>query len=253
MNTYLAEKQIDKAVASVNEQIVKSPGNSKFYELLGALLFHGKRDLLGAEAAFNKALALDQHNSDAVIQLCQVRAEKGEVDQAIASGEQSLKNDPRQVNLVLLMANLYASKGEWKKAEDDFQNVLALNSQNPAAAHGLARVMLRTGGSLDVALSLAQTALRGMPDSPAVVDTLGWIYYQKGVNALAISNLQEALRLQEKDKMPDDPNIHYHLGMAYEKGAQPALARQHFEHVLKNYPNYSGTAEIKRELTHLSS
>jgi TolA-binding protein len=59
--------------------------------------------------------------------------------------------------------------------------------------------------------------------------------------------------LQEKDKMPDDPNIHYHLGMAYEKGAQPALARQHFEHVLKNYPNYSGTAEIKRELTHLSS
>ena len=192
--------RLDKAVSMVNAQIGKAPGNSNFYDLLGAVLFHSKRDFSGAEVAFEKSVALDNHNYDALIQLCQVRAAKGEFDQAIATGEQSLKDNARQPNLYVLMGNLYESKSDWKKAEDAYQNVLALNSQNPVASNDLARVMLHTGESLDVALSLAQAARRGLPDSPGVVDTLGWIYYQKGVYPLAISNLQEALKLQEKEQ-----------------------------------------------------
>jgi tetratricopeptide (TPR) repeat protein len=148
---------------------------------------------------------------------------------------------------------LYESKSDWKKAEESYQNALALNSQNPVASNNLARVMLHTGGSLDVALSLAQAARRGLPDSPAVIDTMGWIYYQQGGYALAISNLQEALKLQEKNKLADNPDIHYHLGMAYEKTLQPALARQQFEQVLKVNPNYHDAAAVRLELTHLKS
>jgi tetratricopeptide (TPR) repeat protein len=106
---------------------------------------------------------------------------------------------------------------------------------------------------LDIALGLAQTAGKGLPNSPAVADTLGWIYYRKGVYPLAINYLQEALKLQESNKMSDNPDIHYHLGWAYEKTNQPALARQHFEYVLKIKPNYPAAAEIKNELTHLKS
>jgi tetratricopeptide (TPR) repeat protein len=253
VNAYIAEKQVDKAIAIVNLQIGKAPTNSSFYNLLGVVLFHSKRDLSGAEAALEKSAALDKHNYDAVIQLCEVRAAKGEIDQAIATGEQSLKDNGRQPNLYLLMGNLYESKSDWKRAEDAYQNVLALNSQNPVASNDLARVMLHTGENLDAALSLAQTAMRGLPDSPGVVDTLGWIYYQKGVYSLAISNLQEALKLQEKSNLPDNPDIHYHLAMAYEKSEQPALAREQFEQVLKIFPNYRDAAEIKKELIRLKS
>src|SRR5208283_3561329 len=132
----------------------------------GAVLFHGKRDLSGAEAALEKSVALDSHNYDALIQLCQVRAAKGQTDQAIATGEQSLKSNPRQPNLLVLMGNLYESDLDWKKAEDAYQNALALNSQSPLASDGLARVMLQSNGNLDVALTLAQAARRGLPDSP---------------------------------------------------------------------------------------
>jgi tetratricopeptide (TPR) repeat protein len=253
VNANIAEKQVDKAIAIVNVQIGKAPTNSNFYNLLGGVLFHSKRDLSGAEAALEKSAALDRHNYDAVIQLCQVLAAKGEFDQAIATGEQSLKDNARQPNLYVLMGNLYESKSDWKKAEDSYQNALALNSQNPVASDDLARVMLHTGENFDVALSLAQTARRGLPNSPGVVDTLGWIYYQKGVYPLAISNLQEALKLQEKNKLPDNPDIHYHLGMAYVKTGQSALARQQFDQVLKTYPNYGDAAEIKKELIHLKS
>ena len=53
--------------------------------------------------------------------------------------------------------------------------------------------------------------------------------------------------------MPDNPDIDYHLGWAYEKTQQPVLARQHFEHVLKINPDYPAASEIKMELTHLKS
>lgn len=253
VNALIAENQIDKAVTAVNAQIAKSPSNSSFYDLLGTILFHNKRDLRGAEIALDKSVALDKRNSDAVIQLCQVKVVKGEIDQAIATGEESIKQNPLQPNLKVLLGNLYASKGDWNRAGGYFQDVLAFNSQNPVASNGLARVMLHTGGNLDFALSLAQTAGRVLPDSPAVLDTLGWIYYQKGVYSLAINNLQQALRLQEEHKMPDNADIHYHLGMAYEKTEQPALARQHFEVVLKISPNFREASEIRNTLAHLKS
>jgi tetratricopeptide (TPR) repeat protein len=252
-NAYVAEKQTDKAIAIVNGQIGKSPANSNFYNLLGALLFHVKKDFNGAETALAKSIELDRRNYQAWIQLCQVRAAKGEIDQAIAIGEQSLKDNPRQLNLDLLLGNLYESKSAWKNAEDSYQKALDLNSQNPVASNDLARVMLQTGGNFDVELSLAQTAFRRLPDSPAVADTLGWIYYQKGVYPLAINYLQQALKLQEKNMLPDSPDIHYHLGMAYEKTQQPTLARQHFEQVLKLYPSYRDAGQIQKELIRLKS
>ena len=70
---------------------------------------------------------------------------------------------------------------------------------------------------------------------------------------LALNSLQQALSLQEKNGMPDNPDIHYHLGMAYEKARQPTLAREQFEHILKTDPHYRGAAEIRAELGRLKS
>jgi tetratricopeptide (TPR) repeat protein len=253
MDTYIAEKQPEKAIAAAKTQINKSPANSSFYNLLGTTLFHFVKDLNGAEAALDKAVALDGHNSDAVIQLCEVRATKGQVDQAIATGEQALQQNPRKADLYLLLGDLYEAKSDWKSAENAYQSVLAMNSLNPVASNDLARVMLHTGGSLDVALSLAQTARRGLQQSPIVADTVGWIYYQRGEYQLALYFLQQALTLQQKNHMPDNPDIHYHLGMTYEKTKQSGLARQNFEQVLKTNPNYRSASEVKAELVRLKS
>ena len=76
MNTYIAQKQIDGAIAAANAQIAKSPNNSGFYDLLGSVLFRVKKDLNGAEAAFKRSVELDKNNSDAVIKLGQVQAAK---------------------------------------------------------------------------------------------------------------------------------------------------------------------------------
>jgi tetratricopeptide (TPR) repeat protein len=68
-----------------------------------------------------------------------------------------------------------------------------------------------------------------------------------------LNNLQEALRLAEEKKLPNNPNVQYHLGMVYAKLKQPALAREHFEQVLKIDPTYHDADSIKQELIDLKS
>lgn len=253
MNTYVAQKQPDKAIAAAQAQISKSPGNSSFYDLLGAALFHFVKDLNGAEAALERSVALDGHNTDAIIQLCQVQAARGQIDRAIATGEQAFKQNPRETGIAIVLGDLYVAKANWKSAENAYQSALTIDPLNPVAANDLAGVMIHTGENLDTALSLAQKAHRTMPQSPAVADTIGWIYYQKGEYQLALNSLQQALDLETRGHMSDSPDIRYHLGMAYAKTRQTALARQNLEQVLKTTPNYQSAGEIKTELQDLKS
>ena len=229
------------------------PTNSGFYDLLGNALFQVKKDLNGAEAAFNKALSLDGKNSDALIRLTQVQAAKGDVEQAIATCQQAIKSQPSVPQLYNLLGELYQSKQDWGQAKSAFEKARELQPNDPMATRNLANVLLQSGGNLDDALLLAQTAQHSMPDSPSAADTLGWVYYQKGAYPLAVTLLEQALKLQQKNNLPDNADVHYHLGLAYEKTEKPALARQHLKRALQINPNYSAASEIKKQLSSLKS
>jgi cellulose synthase operon protein C len=249
MNTYMLQKQPDKAIAAANAQIAKVPDSSAFYDLLGTALFNGKHDLKSGEAALIKAAKLDRNNSDALLKLGRVQVAKGDTDQGIATYQKSIQDNPREATFYILLGELYESKQQWEKAKQVYQKALDLKPDNPVASNNLAYVMLETGGNVDVALSLAQSARRGMPDSPNAADTLGWVLYQKGAYQSAIDLFQEAVRLAEKNKVPEDATFQYHLGLAYEKTNQPALAKQHLERVLKIDPNYSSAEDVRKRLS----
>ena len=129
-----------------------------------------------------------------------------------------------------------------------YQKALQIQHDNPAASNNLAYVMLETGGNVDVAISLAQTARRLMPDSPNAADTLGWAYYQKGLYPTAIDLFKEAVK-----KNPNNPTVHYHLGLAYQKSDQPSLAKEHLQQVLKLNPNYPEADGVRKALSQIHS
>jgi tetratricopeptide (TPR) repeat protein len=247
MNAYLAQKQLDLAIASARAQIAKSPSNSGFYDLLGTALFE-KKDFAGADIAFHKAIEIDNNNSDALMKLAQTQAAEGSVSQALATYQQSIKDHPKVTSFYILAGMMYESQSNWDQAKAMYQQVLNLQPDNPLASNNLAYVMLQQGGNVDVALAMAQTARRGMPDSPNAADTLGWAYFQKGVYQSAIDMFQESLRLNEKKGGADDPTVHYHLGLAYQKANQPAQARQQLERALKISPNNSDARKALSEL-----
>lgn len=250
MNTYAAQKQFDKAIAAANAQIAQSPKNSNFYDLLGTALFNGKKDYPSAEVALRKAIDLDKGNTDALEKLGKVQVQEGSSEQALALYVQSIKDNPSEVRFYILAGELYEAKQNWDQAKAMYQQALSISPDHPLASNNLAYVILEQGGNVDLAMNMAQTARRGMPDSPNAADTLGWAYYHKGIYQSAISQFQEALRLNEKTGAPDDAVLHYHLGMAYQKANQLSLARQHLERAIKLSPE---NADARKALSELRS
>jgi tetratricopeptide (TPR) repeat protein len=249
MNVYIAQKQLDQAIAAAEAQITKAPNVSRFYDLLGTALFE-KKDFQGADKAFSKAVELDKNNSDALLKLAQTQAAEGSVDQALATYQQAIKDHPQEISFYILAGMMYESQNKYDQAKAMYQQALTIDHDNPLASNNLAYVMLEQGGNVDVALAMAQTARRGMPDSPNAADTLGWAYFHKGVYQSAIDMFQESLRLNEKKGAPDNPSVHYHLGLAYQKANQPAQARQQLERALKISPN---NGEARKALSELRS
>jgi tetratricopeptide (TPR) repeat protein len=253
MHTFLLEKQPDQAVAAANAQIAKVPTSGAFYDLLGTALFLNKQDLRGAEAALSRAVELDKNNADAVVRLGQVQLARGSAADAIATYQRALRDNPRQVTLDILLGELYDRQHDFDQAKAAYQKALELDSNNALASNNLAYLLLENGGNVDEAVSLAQTARRGAPDSPGVADTLGWALYRKGYYQQSIDLFQEALRLAAKGSGPDNPNLHYHLGLAYQKAGHPEQAKKELERVLQLNPNYVNAVEVKKVLTALHS
>ena len=177
-----------------------------------------------------------------------MQAAEGSVSQALATYQQSIKDHPREIAFYILAGEMYESQSSWDQAKGMYQKALEIQPDNPLASNNLAYVMLQQGGNVDVAMAMAQTARRGMPDSSNAADTLGWAYFQKGVYRSAIDLFQESLRLSEKRGAADDPTVHYHLGLAYQKANQPAQARQQLERALKINPNNSEARKALAEL-----
>ena len=249
---YIVEKQVDKAIAAANAQIALSPNNSMLYDLLGGALME-KKDYQNAEPALKKAIELDKHNGNAYALLGKTQSAKGDDDAAIATLNEGIKENPSFADLYILLGGAYEKKHDLEKAKSAYQSALQVRREDPVASNNLAYVLLETGGNADLALQLARTARRGLPELSNVADTLGWAFYQKGGYRSAIEMFQEAIKLSAKNKEPESAEYHYHLGLAYAKSEQPTLAKQHLERVLKIDPKYPEADDVRKQLAQLRS
>ena len=73
-------------------------------------------------------------------------------------------------------------------------------------------------GNIDEALRLAQGVVQRNPNIAGFVDTLGWVYYKKGLYDLAADQLQKATALDEANARATNgtasATYQFHLGVA---------------------------------------
>jgi Flp pilus assembly protein TadD len=242
----LLQKHNDRALERVKAQIARAPNSAALYSLEGTLLFNVK-NYDAAESALKKAADLDTSNPMPLLLLGQVQAAKGSVDEAIASYQKSVQQNPTDVRAYLILGTLEEKRSDWKKAESYYQQALRVQPDYPAAANNLAYLMLEHGENSDVALSLAQIARQRLPNSPIIADTLGWAYYTRGAYSLAIQPLEEAVQSN-----PTDATSQFHLGMAYAKSGRTTQARLHLERALQLEPKFSHAEEARSVLSSLA-
>ena len=79
------------------------------------------------------------------------------------------------------------------------------------------------------------------------MDTLGFAYYKKGLYGNAVSEFNDSLK-----KIPDNPIVHYHLGLAYNKKGNIELARKEIARALEINKDFPGAEKAKILLDELN-
>jgi tetratricopeptide (TPR) repeat protein len=152
--------------------------------------------------------------------------------QAMQVWEQWMQAHPQDAQAPAMLGMLYESAGDPGNAMKMYRKSLNLNPNQPAVDNQLAYLMAQNGQDLDVALSLAESARQGLPNSPDTADTLAWIYYKKGLYPSALDLLQQA---EQAD--PGNATIEYHLGMTDIRMNNKSDATTHLKRATQLAPN----------------
>jgi tetratricopeptide (TPR) repeat protein len=102
------------------------------------------------------------------------------------------------------------------------------------------------GEKLERALELALSAKQQLPDRADIDDTLGWVYYKRNMNDLAIVSFEQSIQRE-----PNRPEFHFHLGLALAKAGRNDDARRALEQALKLRPDFAGASEARSALAGL--
>jgi tetratricopeptide (TPR) repeat protein len=88
-------------------------------------------------------------------------------------------------------------------AIDNYKKALAKDENAVFAANNLAWLYAEYGkGNMDEAVRLAQGAVQANPGVPSFSDTLGWVYYKKGLYGAAAEQLKKAVAVDEEAAAP---------------------------------------------------
>jgi len=100
-----------------------------------------------------------------------------------------------------------------------------------------------TSDEFDQAAQYTKKALDMLPDLPIVRDSYGWALFKKNDLAGARRVLREAV-----DASPQEPELHYHLGVVYAQIGLTSDARLEFERALTIDPNLTDAQKAIQRL-----
>ncbi len=199
-----------------------------------------------AVAEFEKALALNQHDSDALLglaniaamrgnrpraehltqvalasnpdfppalaQLADLRRDAGDLPEAIRLYREALKIDDASPGLYLGLGDCLERAGQFAEAEKAFRRVISLEPDSFEAWYNLG-VSLAQQNRLDESVAAYEKALALDPKNalyPAALNNLGTVQLDRGDKAKAIARWEEAVKAS-----PDQLEARYNLATQY--------------------------------------
>ncbi len=148
----------------------------------------------------------------------------------------------------MTLALLYERTNDFAKARDAYERLISIDPNFISALNNLAYLYADRLNDLDKAYGLARKARQLQRDDPAVADTFGWVLSKRGEYQLALPILQESAA-----KLPDSPEVQFHLGMTAYMMGQTDLARVALQKAASAAKDFPGKEESKRRLALLKS
>jgi tetratricopeptide (TPR) repeat protein len=237
INIYANQNRLDQAHASIDKAISVQPNNASLHFLNGQV-YGFERNAAGAEAEFRRSLELDPNYLAAYSALGALFVNTNQQERAIAEYSKIVEKRPDNAAAYTLIGMLETNRKNIDGAIDNYRKALAHDDNALFAANNLAWLYAVYGkGNLDEAVRLAQSAVQAAPGIPGFVDTLGWVYYKKGLYGAAAEQLKKAVAVDEdaarKNNATPSPTYHFHLGLALAASGDKTAGRREIQTALR--------------------
>ena len=243
----MQDKQFGKARELIEKQLAKMPNDPNLL-LMAAQTYDVLGDAFEMERALKKTVEADPQSLQAYTLLGKMYYQQGRLDLARRELEKYVETAPMSVPGNTMLGTILELQGKKDEAKKRYGKALQIDARAAVAANNLAWINANTDDNLDMALQLAQTAKAQLPSRHEIDDTLGWIYYKKGLSSMAVESLKTSTL-----KQPDNPLYNYHLALAYNQSGNKVEARKHLEKALSTKKTFEGAEEARKLLESLGA
>ena len=236
-NLYAQNQEMDKAHARIDQVLSSNPNKAPLH-YLKAQVYGNQRNSQGAEAELRKTLELDPNYIAAYSALGALFINSRQEERAIAEYKKILELRPDNATAYTLIGMLEDARKNYDVAIDNYRKALERDQNAAIAANNLAWLIAAQGiGNIDEAVRLAQGVVQKNPNVAGFIDTLGWVYYKKGLHSAAVEQLQKAVKVDEAaasaQNVSPSATYHFHLGMALKAKGDNEAARRELDAALK--------------------
>ncbi|MDQ3118654.1 MAG: tetratricopeptide repeat protein [Verrucomicrobiota bacterium] len=238
----IGAKAFEAATERVNGLVKRLPDSAPAYVSAGKV-YVAQKLWDEAEASFSKALQLDPNLAPAYDLLLATYIAANKLPAAVAQLEALLQKTPDNPAALMILALIHDQMADYAKSRDAYEKLLGLKPDFVAALNNLAYLYSERLNQLDRAADLARKARTLQPTDPSIMDTFGWVLFKQGDYHQALGLLQESAA-----KLPNLPEIQYHLGMASYMMGQTDVARAAFRKAAESPKDFPGKDEVQRRL-----
>lgn len=229
VKSYIKQGDYGKAIEVLEKRMKSNEKDFLANNLLGET-YLTRKEYDKAKQYFEKAIALAPEWQTPHNNLARLYLYRGQTADAIKNLTSALEKNPKNAAAYMTLGKLYSASGQEEKVIGVYENALAAMPELWPAANNLAYLLAGENAGqedLERARELALKAVAMQPERPDVIDTLGWVHYQRGEIDLAIAELEKAVSMA-----PDSATINYHLGLALIRANRQYEARQALEKAL---------------------
>jgi tetratricopeptide (TPR) repeat protein len=239
----ISEERFNYALEQVSQRIERNPDVSGYY-LIKAKVHVANEDLDQAEKLLLKAIDLDPDNRTPYMILSQVYVRDEKRAAALERLQQVVSKNPEDISALMIMCGIYEYEKQFENARYTYEKILTANPNFPPALNNLGYLFSEVFNLHDEAYEYTNRARQLLPHDPAIADTLGWILYKRGDIEWARSLIQESA-----EKLSDNAEVRYHLGMTYYMLGDEDVAKEHLLKALSLSEDFNGKGDVEKRLS----
>ena len=231
----VVEKKIEankaaEAADLLRVMIDKQPENM-LVTILAVQTYAGLGDFTQAHEVLGKISGdlFEKHKADLLYMKAGLFQREGKMEDALTVMEGLIAEHADQSLYYRDSGIICQEMGSHEKAEAYYHKAVELDPKDAENYNTLGYFYAETNQKLDEALELVNKALELDPNAGHIIDSRGWVYYQRGEYELAVQDLKRAVELIEKP----DAVIYEHLGDAQLKTGDVAGARAAWQRALE--------------------